>query len=118
MTKHIPTVRSVRLVGNLLRKIFLSVLLAGVLWGQSAGTASATSQDQIPQNQPSQAQPPPGEGARSTQSETQDRSATTEEKTVPPQSAKELFRSVDELLKFASDDTGMPVKHEVKRKLA
>lgn len=29
-----------------------------------------------------------------------------------------MFRSVDELLKFASDDTGLPIKHEVKRKLA
>ena len=32
--------------------------------------------------------------------------------------AKELFRSVDELLKFSSNDTGLPIKHEVKRKLA
>ena len=40
------------------------------------------------------------------------------EQTVSSQEAKELFRSVDELLKFASDDTGLPIKHEVKRKLA
>jgi len=51
------------------------------------------------------------------QSRSQDNSASTEEKPLSPQSAKALFRSVDELLKFASDDTGMPVKHEVKRKL-
>jgi hypothetical protein len=31
--------------------------------------------------------------------------------------AKELFRSVDEILHFASDDTKLPVKREVKRKL-
>ena len=31
--------------------------------------------------------------------------------------AKELFRSVDEILRFASDDSKLPVKHEVKRKL-
>jgi hypothetical protein len=31
--------------------------------------------------------------------------------------AKELFRSVDEILHFASDDSKLPVKHEVKRKL-
>lgn len=31
--------------------------------------------------------------------------------------AKELFRSVDDILHFASDDTKLPVKHEVKRKL-
>jgi hypothetical protein len=39
------------------------------------------------------------------------------ETTVSPQEAKELFKSVDEILKFASDDTGLPIKHEVKRKL-
>jgi len=31
--------------------------------------------------------------------------------------AKELFRSVDEILHFASDDSKLPVKHDVKRKL-
>ncbi len=36
---------------------------------------------------------------------------------VSPKEAKELFRSVDEILKFASDDTGLPIKHGVKRRL-
>jgi hypothetical protein len=36
---------------------------------------------------------------------------------ITPDQAKELFRSVDELLKFASDDTGLPIKHTVKRTL-
>jgi hypothetical protein len=40
------------------------------------------------------------------------------ESTVSSKEAKELFRSVDEILKFASDDTGLPIKHEVKRRLA
>ncbi|WP_207231782.1 hypothetical protein [Edaphobacter modestus] len=31
--------------------------------------------------------------------------------------AKELFRSVDQILKFVSSDTGLPVQHSVKRKL-
>src|ERR1700741_154148 len=34
------------------------------------------------------------------------------EKVISPQQAKELFHSVDELMKFASDDTGLPIKHE------
>jgi len=33
------------------------------------------------------------------------------------QQADELFRSVDEILKFASSDTGLPIEHSVKRKL-
>ncbi len=36
---------------------------------------------------------------------------------ITPEQAKELFRSVDELIKFASDDTGLPIRHEVKRTL-
>src|SRR6201987_6326754 len=31
--------------------------------------------------------------------------------------AKELFRSVDEILGFASNDTKLPIEHTVKRKL-
>jgi hypothetical protein len=36
---------------------------------------------------------------------------------ITPEQAKELFRSVDELLKFASTETGLPIQHEVKRTL-
>jgi len=41
----------------------------------------------------------------------------SKESTISPKQAKELFRSVDEILQFASDDTGLPIKHKVKRKL-
>jgi hypothetical protein len=37
---------------------------------------------------------------------------------ITPEQAKELFRSVDEILKFVSQDTGLAVKHTVKRQLA
>jgi hypothetical protein len=40
------------------------------------------------------------------------------ETTVSSKEGKELFRSVDEILKFASDDTALPIKHDVKRRLA
>jgi hypothetical protein len=36
---------------------------------------------------------------------------------ISPKQADELFRSIDEILKFASNDTGLPIKEEVKRKL-
>lgn len=36
---------------------------------------------------------------------------------ITPQQADELFRDVDEILKFASDDTALPIKKEVKRRL-
>ena len=41
----------------------------------------------------------------------------SKESTISPKQAKDLFRSVDEILQFASDDTGLPIKHKVKRKL-
>jgi hypothetical protein len=36
---------------------------------------------------------------------------------LTPEQGKELFRSVDELIKFASQETGLPLKHQVKRTL-
>ena len=41
----------------------------------------------------------------------------TEEQKISPQEAEKLFRSVDEILRFASNDTLLPIKHEVKRQL-
>src|SRR5262245_42484949 len=34
---------------------------------------------------------------------------------ITPEEGKELFRSVDEILHFASKDTGLPIKKKVKR---
>jgi hypothetical protein len=71
----------------------LFALLAGGAWPQSQ-----------PQTPPSQ--PPAAEAARATQ-----------ETIVSPKEAKALFRSVDEILQFASQDTGLPIEHKVKRRL-
>lgn len=98
------------------RRWFLAfgVLLLGLLFGSAAGqdvsqpTAppqpvpgiGATVQDKTPP--PAQAQPqPPAEP----------------QKPITKAQAKELFRSVDEILQFVSQDTGLPIKHKVKRKL-
>jgi hypothetical protein len=71
--------------------LFLA-LFAGRAWSQDQAPPSS------PQN-PAQNTPAP-------------------ETTVSSKEAKELFRSVDEILKFASEDTGLPIKHDVKRRLA
>jgi hypothetical protein len=55
------------------------------------------------------AQAPAGGGARPTQE--------AQEQKISPQEAERLFRSVDEILGFASKDTLFPIKHEVKRQL-
>jgi hypothetical protein len=41
-----------------------------------------------------------------------------QEQKISPQEAEELFRSVDEVLQFASKDTGLPIKSDVKRQLS
>lgn len=46
-----------------------------------------------------------------------DGSSPDDEKKISPQEAQQLFREVDEILKFASKDSSLPIKHEVKRKL-
>src|SRR5882724_13639854 len=49
-----------------------------------------------------------------------DNSTTQSEETthkISPKEAEELFRSVDDILKFASKETGLPIKHTVKRRL-
>src|SRR6266853_5385741 len=59
-----------------------------------------------------------GEGARSTQPNPQPTAqAAPEEQKISPQEAEKLFRSVDEILRFASKDTLFPIKREVKRRL-
>jgi len=92
---------AVQKLGRWFSEFALVVLFASTLWGQAAGAAA--SQDQTSA----------GEGTRATQA-----TQATPEKTISPEAAKELFRSVDEILQFASQDTGLPIKHEVKRQLA
>ncbi len=45
-------------------------------------------------------------------------SKQTPEQKISPKEADELFRSVDEIMQFASKDTDLPIEHEVKRQLA
>ena len=90
---------------------FLFVVLHAVSWAQST---AATPQDQNqPQNQ-NQNQKQAGEGARPTQTQT---SPEDKEIKITPHEAEELFHSVDEILRFDSKETGLPIKHEVKRRL-
>ncbi len=46
----------------------------------------------------------------------QDKPAPNESR-ITPEQTKELFRSLNQILTFASDDTQLPIKHEVKRRL-
>ena len=51
--------------------------------------------------------PAPGPNTNTQQKETH----------ITPEQKDELFRSINQILSFASDDTRLPIKHEVKRRL-
>lgn len=84
---------------------------------------AATSAGQGPEPSAEQLQPVPGIGATVQEQPApapspQDQATPAEpQKPITKAQAKELFRSVDEILQFVSQDTGLPIKHKVKRKL-
>jgi hypothetical protein len=83
----------------------LLLLFVGTVCGQTTDEGNASqgqSSQQSPQSQPA----------------TGDDTVNAQEKIVSPKEAKELCRSVDEILKFASQDAELPIEHSVKRKLA
>jgi len=89
--------------------VCLSLLLATFLWAQAPAGQPAQTENQAQQPAPQSA--PPGKPA--------ERTAGTpdHEQKISPKEADELFRSVDEILQFASKDTSLPIKHEVQRRL-
>ena len=69
--------------------IFLVLLLFGLSWAQTTSSQSPSSP----------AAPSPPEQRAESQAP------------ITKAQAKELFRSVDEILEFASHDTGLPITH-------
>jgi hypothetical protein len=76
--------------------VLLAMVLTLPVWAQTAGQSTAHA----------------GGGARATQA-----AQATQEKIISPQEARDLFKSVDEILEFASRETKLPIKEEVKRRL-
>jgi hypothetical protein len=77
----------------------------------AANSAQSGSNSNPPNSAPANQNPPkPGQAPEA--------AGPAPDTIVSRQEAKELFKSVDEILKFASDDTSLPIKHEVKRRLA
>src|ERR1019366_1530761 len=132
--------KSLRLLTSPFSAIFLVLLLFGWSWAQdtssqsqsnpaaqSQSQAAAPSQPTAPQTpaqpaNPSGAQEVPGAGV-AVQDQQQGSTPSPPAERPEPQTritkaqAKELFRSVDEILDFASHDTGLPITHKVKRNL-
>jgi len=96
------------------RKLVL-YLVACLLLSCLAWTQAQTAQ----QGPSSPTQPTPQEN-KAKPSQSQNSSSATKppaETRISPQEAEELFRSVDEILKFASHDTDLPIHEQVKRRL-
>ncbi|HEY1732404.1 MAG TPA: hypothetical protein VGG15_11675 [Terriglobales bacterium] len=92
------------------------------LWSQSAPPpppqANAPQQPSTP-SQPSGSatQQLPGTGAAVQDRQSDNSQQPEPEGHITKQQAKDLFRSVDEILGFVSGDTGLPIEHKIKRNL-
>ncbi len=86
--------------------ILFLALGAGVGLGQTVPSTGAESR---PQSSPAAPQTAPAPQA--------DSESIESDHPITKAEAKALFRSVDEILKFVSHDTGLPIKYKVKKKL-
>ncbi|HEX6806072.1 MAG TPA: hypothetical protein VF133_20525 [Terriglobales bacterium] len=114
-------------------RLVLALALASPLAGLAAAqdATSPAQQPASPSSQPqTQSEPDQGNGNTKNGSKPQagngeqsdaDQSKPAESKTetkITRQQAEQLFRDVDTILDFASKDSSLPIKHEVKRRLA
>ena len=72
---------------------------------------------QAPVHNPPAPQPPPTTPAEQSPQTANPDNATGPETHITPEQAKQLFGLVDQLLHFSSQETGLPIKSEVKRQL-
>src|SRR5450631_3392632 len=110
-----------RKIAGGLRMAALGLLLAAVCGRLPAAaaqaTASGSSSPQSPASTASQSNDKKSAGESPTPATTGTPAQLTVEQKISPQEAQELFHEVDEILKFSSKDTDLPIKHEVKRRL-
>jgi hypothetical protein len=99
--------------------VFFTLLLTTALWSQSAPAQPQTPSQPRQPATPSQPQQLPGTGAAVQDQQQPDNSQDQPEPEshITKQQAKDLFRSVDEILGFVSGDTGLAIEHKIKRNL-
>src|SRR5450759_222209 len=135
---RLPRAKSLQLLTSPFTAIFLVLLLFGLSRAQATPSESQSNPPAQSPNQsatPSQpatqtpSQPPNPSGATqvpgvgvSVQNQQQGSAPASAEKPesqtpITKAQAKELFRSVDEILDFASHDTGLPITNKVQRNL-
>ena len=87
------------------------MFVASLIWAQEPQPAEPQRPTSTTTAAPHQEKPAPEQpGAAQAES-------APPQKKISPAEAEELFRSIDDILRFASKDTGFPIKHEVKRRL-
>ncbi len=85
---------------------FKGAIVVGVILCTTAWSASAQSSAS-----------PPSNSSQAKQAQTDAPPQPAPETKITPQQAKELFKSVDEILQFSSEDSKLPIKSKVKRRL-
>ena len=103
------------------KKFQISKIARGILCLAAVfciATAAATAQAPAPQAQPGTQSPSGPQGKPDAQTPGKAKTGTANgEKHITPDEAKELFGLVDQLLKFSSQETGLPIKSDVKRRM-
>lgn len=99
----------------------LLILLFAIVWSIALSAASAQTPNQAGQTpspeQKSQSQTQGQDQAQPDKNPTPAKPQPKEETKITPHEAEELFHSVDEILAFDSQHTGLAIKKEVKRRL-
>src|SRR5947199_10286925 len=72
----------------------------------------------FPQSQPASPRAAESNSDQKAARQSDEKPSDKAETKITPQQAEELFRDVDTILDFASKDSALPIKHEVKRRLA
>src|SRR5438128_1999749 len=93
----------------------LSVLLITLFLASTGLAQGPTSPTAPQQTRPAAAEQEPSQNPSEQSAE---KPSTQPETKITPQQAEELFRDVDTILDFASKDTSLPKKHDVKRRMA
>ena len=101
-------------ISNLTRG-FLRLMAAVCVVAAMAAAQTAVPQAPPAPQSPSTGTAPQGKSDAQSAQKPKDESAKTAETHITPAEAKQLFSLVDELLKFSSQESGFPIKSEVKR---
>ena len=99
----------------------VAVLLVTLLLACSGLAQEPPSPPAVQQTEPAEQKTernPPGQSETKPGTQAETRSDSQAQTKITPQQAEELFRDVDTILDFASKDTSLPKKHDVKRRLA